>query len=69
MTSLLTVLLLDDIGRHLTRAETRHFYGLAHALQALINILVQIGDSHQKVQTTLKGVCCLLGDICGVRFH
>ena len=69
---LVAVLLLDHRRRHLARTEARHLHVLAQALQALLDFLVEIGDSDRQIQTTLKGVGQLRGfdsGVCDVRFH
>jgi len=66
---LIAVLLLDDTGRHLARTEARHLDVLAHALQALVDVLVEIGNRHGEIQATLERVDGLFVGVCGVRFH
>jgi hypothetical protein len=61
---LVAVLLLDDAERHLARAETGHLHVLAHALQALVHFLLDIGDGDGEVDATFEFV-----GLCSASFH
>ena len=69
---LVTILLLDDVRRHLARTKPRHFDVLSDLAQALIDFLVEIGNDDRKVQAALKSARQLRGfggGVGGVRFH
>ena len=53
---LVAMLLPDDAERHLARAEARHLHVLAHALQALVHFLLDIGDGDGEVDAALEFV-------------
>jgi hypothetical protein len=56
MTSLLAILLPDDVSRHLARTEARHLHVLAQTLQALVDFPVEFGNRDRQVNPTLEGV-------------
>ena len=64
------VLLLDDAGRHLARAEAGHLGVFAQTLQALLDLLVEVGNRHGEVKTALQRARRHgFGRVAGVGFH
>ena len=62
--SLVAILLLDDGERHLARTEARHLDVLAHTLQALFHILLDIGDGDGEIDAAFQFV-----SLCSSCFH
>ena len=70
--SVLSVLLLDHAERHLTRTKTRHFEVLAHPFQALVDVLVEVGNGYRQIEATFKSAGLRRGLVSGRRgvgFH